>query len=280
MLAKLRYLPSICAVYQPGPCHWINMTWIADTEYRFDRLEPFTWYNVTVFVRAEGRDAAFPASQYISVQTLSARPTPPWQMTATQLNHNSVRVSWQPPKHMNGRLLNYRLSMVPPQPAHVFHTRHTNFTVVEDFLPGANYTFFVQAENAEFLSESSHPASLVFDGDAVIGAVTGVAVEERTPRSLTLSWDALPAADGFLVRYTPTENQLVPADDLRTKNNRVVLSGLLSSGTAYELTVQGYKGRFTGPVQAISSGTTGQPVPAGHESHGDAVATQRHARQP
>ena len=49
------------------------MTWVADPEYTFHHLEPYTWYNITVFVRAEGRPDVFPASQYISQRTASAR---------------------------------------------------------------------------------------------------------------------------------------------------------------------------------------------------------------
>ena len=64
-------------------------------------------------------------------------------MNATQLDHHSVLVSWRPPKHMNGQLLNYRLSLTPPNPPQMFITRHNNFTVVLDFQPGVAYTFYV-----------------------------------------------------------------------------------------------------------------------------------------
>ena len=64
-------------------------------------------------------------------------------MNATQLDHHSIRVTWRPPKHVNGRLLNYRVSLTPPQPPQVFITRRTNFTAVLDFQPGVVYTVYV-----------------------------------------------------------------------------------------------------------------------------------------
>ena len=75
----------------------------------------------------------------------ATEPSPPWRVNATQLDHHSIRVTWRAPKHLNGRLLNYRLSLTPPEPPQMFITRHTNFTVVLDFQPGVAYTFFVSA---------------------------------------------------------------------------------------------------------------------------------------
>ena len=66
-------------------------------------------------------------------------------MNATQLDHHSIRVTWRAPKHLNGPLLNYRVSLTPPEPPQMFITRHTNFTAVLDFRPGVKYTFYVSA---------------------------------------------------------------------------------------------------------------------------------------
>ena len=73
-LRFLRFLPSLCVVYRAGqPCHWLNMTWVSEPEFTFRHLEPFTWYNITVFVRLDGQSDVFPASQYISQRTDTAR---------------------------------------------------------------------------------------------------------------------------------------------------------------------------------------------------------------
>ena len=59
------YLPSI---YSHGD--WKNVTtWIEQTEYRFTNLEPFTLYNVTVYVRIKGSTKVFVPYLYYEVAT-------------------------------------------------------------------------------------------------------------------------------------------------------------------------------------------------------------------
>jgi hypothetical protein len=59
------YLPSI---YLKGS--WKNNSeWIEQTEYRFNNLEPFTLYNVTVYVRVKGAKREFVPYLYYEVAT-------------------------------------------------------------------------------------------------------------------------------------------------------------------------------------------------------------------
>lgn len=59
------YLPSIFIKDS-----WRNNTeWIESTEYRFNNLEPFTLYNVTVYVRIKGTKKEFVPYLYYEVAT-------------------------------------------------------------------------------------------------------------------------------------------------------------------------------------------------------------------
>ena len=59
------YLPSI---FVKGA--WKNNTeWIESTEYRFNNLEPFTLYNVTVYVKIKGTKKEFVPYLYYEVAT-------------------------------------------------------------------------------------------------------------------------------------------------------------------------------------------------------------------
>lgn len=59
------YLPSI---YSNG--NWKNISqWIDQTEYRFTNLEPFTLFNVTVYVRIKGTNKEFVPYLYYEVAT-------------------------------------------------------------------------------------------------------------------------------------------------------------------------------------------------------------------
>lgn len=59
------YLPSI---YMKGT--WHNHTeWVKQTEHRFTNLEPYTLYNVTVYVRVKGTKREFVPYKYYEVAT-------------------------------------------------------------------------------------------------------------------------------------------------------------------------------------------------------------------
>lgn len=60
------YLPSIFT----SNGEWKNVSqWINQTEYRFTGLDPFTLYNVTVYVRIKGRVKEFVPYLYYEVAT-------------------------------------------------------------------------------------------------------------------------------------------------------------------------------------------------------------------
>jgi len=59
------FLPSIYSNH-----HWKNVsTWIDTNEYRFSNLEPFSLYNVTVYVRIKNSNKIFVPYQYYEVAT-------------------------------------------------------------------------------------------------------------------------------------------------------------------------------------------------------------------
>lgn len=58
------YLPSI---YNKGA--WKNVSWTEASEYRFTNLEPYTPYNVTVYVRIKGTTKEFVPYLYYEVAT-------------------------------------------------------------------------------------------------------------------------------------------------------------------------------------------------------------------
>lgn len=60
---SLEYLPSICESHKLDTC--VNKTWTPQTIYKFTSLKPFTFYNMTIFVRQKDKpDIVYPPAYY------------------------------------------------------------------------------------------------------------------------------------------------------------------------------------------------------------------------
>lgn len=57
----LEFLPSISKAVDG---QWQNQTWTQETRYLFTDLEPYTKYNMTVFVREKGKSVVFPPARF------------------------------------------------------------------------------------------------------------------------------------------------------------------------------------------------------------------------
>lgn len=74
-----------------------------------------------------------------------AVPSPPWNVTAMQLNAQQVVVSWQAPKSPNGTIVSYMVFQTPPvPPIQKLHTgSKTSFIMNGDYSANVNYSFWV-----------------------------------------------------------------------------------------------------------------------------------------
>lgn len=74
-----------------------------------------------------------------------AVPSPPWNVTAVQLNAHQVVVRWQAPKAPNGTILSYVIFQTPPiPPIRKLQTgSKTSLIVNGDYDANVNYSFWV-----------------------------------------------------------------------------------------------------------------------------------------
>jgi hypothetical protein len=77
--------------------------------------------------------------------SVCAVPSPPRNVTATQLNARQVRVSWQVPGTPNGTIVSYVIFQTPPvPPIQKFHTdSKTSFIMNGDYSANVSYSFWV-----------------------------------------------------------------------------------------------------------------------------------------
>lgn len=249
---SLEYLPSI---YVSGK--WKNHTeWIeGGTDFRFTKLAPYTVYNVTVYVRLKGSKTVFPPHLFYEVATSEGVPSPPMNVTATQINGSRVQVSWQPPKEVNGHLEDYFVFYRSQQAksgnaASQRVGSSENSTVIEsEFKDNMTYEFWVKAKNRRFQSASSELVHLRFDGTANIDAITGLALVQQKENYITLSWNKVKSAEGYIVQ--PILPQPYPRiEPIKTKETKVTITKLVP-GVQYVLKVSAYVKQYIGRPQTL-----------------------------
>lgn len=232
------YLPS-CSVL--GSNVWRNHTeWIANTEHRFVQLEPFTQYNVTVYVR-EQRNATAAAGiavtpyVYVTVQTAEGYPSEPRNVTVTQLNGSRVQVSWRPPRVASGQLkeytVYYNLQTIAVLPAKALKVSPLESSLVleSNFQGNETYAFWVKVRNSRHESPSSKLVRLTFDDVSNMDRLTGLQTTSIGANFIELSWTRISSVDGYLVQ--PVLPQPYPAMPSNTTTDpRIRLSNLTPGG--------------------------------------------------
>lgn len=255
-----QFLPSI-ALAEPGAT-WVNASkWIEDTEYQFNKLEPYTRYNLTVYVKVKGLPTIFPPARYITQMTGEGVPSPPWNVTAVQRNGTRIEVSWQAPIRPSGLITGYDVFMTPPIPPAPLHRQQKTFVVIDDaFEAGKNYSFWVIAKNKDHESDSSNVATITFDGSANIDNIEDLKVIDKTNHSVTLTWKKIDAADGYVI--TPRGPLSYPTlESQTTKSNNYIVDGL-APGTRYTFEVSATKKNYVGKASSITGMTKDQPLPS------------------
>ncbi|EZA49376.1 Sortilin-related receptor [Ooceraea biroi] len=252
------FLPSIARTI-PG-AKWTNASeWIEDTEYQFNNLEPYTRYNLTVYVKLKGQPTVFPPAKYLVVMTGEGVPSDPWNVTVTQKNGTRVEVSWRPPVHPNGLILDYIGYITPPIPPLEFTRQKTSAIIDMPFEAGKNYSFWVVARNRQYQSASSKVATLMFDGSANIDDIEDLRVVATSNHSVTLAWKKMKDVDGYHI--TPRAPPAYPTmQTISTLENQMEVKNL-SPGTKYTFEVGAMKKTYVGKVVMITATTNGTALP-------------------
>lgn len=251
------FLPSI-AYAIPG-ANWTNASnWVADMEYQFNNLKPYTRYNITVYVRIKGQSTVFPPAKYFTVTTGEGVPSEPWNVTVTQRNGTSVEVTWQRPLHPNGPITGYEGFVAPPIPPIRFFRQKTSAILNMPFEAGKNYSFWIIAKNKERESASSNVAILNFDGSANIDNIEDLKVESKTNHSVILTWKKMEDVSYVVTPKGPTNYPTLPT--IPVSINRVEVSRL-APGTNYTFEVSAIRKNYVGKTKTITVATDGTPLP-------------------
>lgn len=257
------YLPSISLANEDN---WANFSkWIDNTQHRFEKLIPFTTYNVTVYVRVKGQDHVDPPYLYINVTTQEGTPTIPLNVTVAQQNSSGVQISWEPPAQPFGVLkeytVYYRAQSINVQQAYsVKVSPHEHSIVLEqNFEPNTTYEFWVRARNSKNESPSSKLVRLTFDTASDMDRLTGLHVTHIGNDYIQVEWNAIKDVDGYSIQT------LLPQRYPKLKPNRTTDTKFrvehLIQGVNINIKVSGYKKNFFGRPASISSMLPGNALP-------------------
>lgn len=257
------YLPSISLANEDN---WSNHSeWIANTQHRFENLQPFTMYNVTVYVRLNESDHVDPPYLYINVTTQEGIPTPPINVNVTQLNSSRVQISWDSPKEAYGILkeytVYYRTATINVNSAHSVKVSPQEHSIVleSNFEPNTTYEFWVRARNSKNESPNSKLERLTFDTASDMDRLTGLHVTLIGPDYIQVEWNEIKGVDGYSIQTTLPQKypKLKPS---QTQETKFRVSNLVH-GVNINIKVSGYKKNFFGRPASISSVLPGDPLP-------------------
>lgn len=255
---RLEFLPTY-RIANSNSSVWHNTTWTTNMTYKFTGLQPFTMYNLTVYVRAQG--VVYLPAKFVTATTSEGVPEAPWNVSVVQQSASQVQVSWLPPHKTNGPITEFTVCMTPPIPPFCknVHSSKTKVLMDSDFNPKVNYSFWVVTKNSKYESNSSSVAELHFDDAAFIEGITGLSVDGQTDHSVTLSWQKISDAEGYIIR--PRANIPYPAHPSnKTADNKFTVDSL-APGTEYVFEVSAFRKHFEGRATTVTAKTQGSQLP-------------------
>jgi sortilin-related receptor len=277
------YLPSI---YNKGA--WKNISWTEASEYRFTNLEPYTPYNVTVYVRIKGTTKEFVPYLYYEVATAEGGkfvkyhfilmkfsifnfqssllvPNAPINVSTSQINGSRVQVSWMPPEKPNGYLegysVYYRSQLQRASSPQIVRVGAAELSLIieTDFQGNVTYEFWVKAKNRKHEGLNSKIVQLTFDGTSNIDSIAGLALKHMDDNSMTLTWSKIKKAEGYSVQLV-LPHPYPRIEPIRTTETSVDIHNLVN-GAQYVARVSAFVKNYTGRSQSLILKRNGAPLP-------------------
>ncbi|XP_025832144.1 Down syndrome cell adhesion molecule-like protein Dscam2 isoform X2 [Agrilus planipennis] len=196
-------------------------------------------------------------------------PEPPKNVRVTEQLSRSIGLLWSEPYSGNSPIINYIVQyklgsdVWPTQPAKVTIPGTETATTLENLQPAQNYHIRILAENRLGLSEPSQIIQVNTLEEAPSGSPTDIRAEAKSSTELVVTWEPPPKESwngnllGYHVGYqelpserlvSPTQGYVFKTVDVRAQySGEAVLQGL-AKFTSYNIIVQAYNSRGSGPA--------------------------------
>lgn len=134
-----------------------------------------------------------------------------------------------------------------------------SYIVESEFQGNVTYEFWVKARNRKHESVSSKLYQLTFDGTSNIDSIVGLQLQNMDDQSMTLGWDKIKKADGYIVHLV-LPHPYPKIEPIRTQNTSVTIRNLVN-GAQYVARVSAYVKNYTGRAQSLILKRNGPPLP-------------------
>ncbi|XP_042893587.1 sortilin-related receptor-like isoform X2 [Penaeus japonicus] len=255
---NIEYQPSIIVKAALGNHNaWQNKSWTENTTYTFSGLEPYTQYIVKVYVREKNTSKVFPPSKTKIIHTEQGFPSPPFNVEVEQVGYDVV-VTWMPPIHPNGPINAYHVYMFPPNPARevLLSGNGTTFTVPSSSVENGTLVW-VTVMNQEYMSDASERKKIYLQSTET---EVDIVVNDVNTTSVSISWDAVPGVDGYMISHNQPENKLLTGNVIEnTTTNEAIVRGL-APGQKYIFKVTPFKDKILWPASSREISTSGDTL--------------------
>ena len=186
-------------------------------------------------------------------------------MSAIQTNGSRIQVSWSAPLKPNGHLEGYT----------VFYRRHElnnanaqairvsaselSHVIESEFQSDVIYEIWVKARNRKQESMSSKLIQLKFDGTSNIDQIEGLTLQDMDETSMTLSWNKIKKADGYIIQLV-LPHPYPKIAPLKTQSTSYTIPNIVN-GAQYVARVSAYVKNYTGRSQSLILKRSGSPLP-------------------
>ncbi|KAL5486467.1 hypothetical protein EMCRGX_G018950 [Ephydatia muelleri] len=237
-----------------GVCLLVNAT-----QYTITGLQEFSAYILTI-TASIGVGSSPPAS--VLVNTSSAAPSPPNNLTEVNKTSSSVTISWGevPCQDQNSVIVEYRVlyGAVTSGVGGTVATSGRTLTV-NGLSPYTNYSIEVSAVNSDgAMGPYSSPLFVVTDQSTAPGPVTGLQAFNKTFTTITLTWQPPPVPNGVIIMYQVTYSTNGVVNTNNTTTPPVTVTGLVPR-TTYTFSVTAYT--ITGPGTPLQVQTSTADIP-------------------
>lgn len=117
------------------------MSWVNDTEYKFENLEPYTQYNITVYVRNLKNMDVYPPVMFHRCETRQGIPSEPRHVRVQQKNKYDVLISWDAPLYPRGIINGYQINVVSKYDDRQYMTNDNETSEILSFSHKNNWTY-------------------------------------------------------------------------------------------------------------------------------------------
>ncbi|KAJ8681424.1 hypothetical protein QAD02_017211, partial [Eretmocerus hayati] len=249
----------------------IERTPTSETSVTISGLQPGTAYQFRAVANISNTLSASSKLLQLTTESEPNVPSQPPNLRGWATSHQSIRLIWDEPPSVNGRILNYLVTYAEGDNDELKKNTSETSLELSGLLPYREYSVWVQAVNENGPGASSGELKIRTLGD-VPSFPPNVTADTVGPTSAMIRWELPPEGHngiitGYKIRYRPTGRRTHSSTLTTEGNQRSFLLNKLEPNVNYEVKVCAFNTNGTGPysewvdIEAYESDRSENQVP-------------------